>query len=105
MTVSLPDTIERFIHTVNAHDADGFIASFTPDGVVDDWGRLFSSPEQISAWSDREFIGAVGTLAVTDVSHDGDDVVVIGDWRSQHANGLSSFRFTTVGNKISRMVI
>lgn len=35
----------------------------------------------------------------------GEGVTVVGDWRSNHANGLSSFAFTVEGDRIARMTI
>lgn len=37
----------------------------------------------------------------------GDDgtITVVADWRSTHANGLSSFAFEVAGDKIAKMTI
>lgn len=59
----------------------------------------------IKKWSDEEFIGARGILTPEEVSDDGDVVTVVGDWRSNHANGRSSFTFDVDGDSISRMTI
>ncbi len=83
----------------------GFLAAFTDAGVVDDWGREFTSREAIKAWSDDEFIGAHGTMDVQRVERDGDRVGVVADWRSTHANGLSEFTFDVAGDQIARMTI
>jgi hypothetical protein len=105
MTESLPPLLADFIASVNAHDAEAFIAAFAPDGVVDDWGREFVGPDAIVRWSDREFIGSVGTLRVISITRQGPRTTVVGDWRSTHANGVSAFTFDVAGDKISRMTI
>lgn len=105
MTTQLPPPVAAFVETVNAGDTIGFLDSFTPDGVVDDWGRKFCDREAIRAWSDREFIGADGRMTVTKVATGDSTVEVTADWRSTHANGLSQFDFTLVGGKISLMRI
>ena len=105
MTESLPPLLADFITSVNAHDADAFIAAFTSDGVVDDWGREFVGHEAIVRWSDREFIGSAGTLRVISITRQGPRTTVVGDWRSTHANGVSAFTFDVAGDKISRMTI
>ncbi|GGM36953.1 nuclear transport factor 2 family protein [Microbacterium saperdae] len=105
MTESLPPLLADFIESVNAHDAEAFIAAFATDGVVDDWGREFVGPEAIVRWSDREFIGSAGTLRVISITRHGQQTVVVGDWRSTHANGVSAFTFDVAGDKISRMTI
>lgn len=102
---TVPSPIAQFIDAVNRHDEDAFLDAFTATGFVDDWGRIFTGREEIKAWSDKEFIGAVGTLTVTDVAQEGEDVVVTGDWRSNHANGLSIFTFRTDGDRLTSMTI
>ena len=103
--LQIPEPVATFIDTVNAHDEQGFLDAFTSDGTVDDWGREFTGREAIRAWSDKEFIGATGVLTPEEVSVDGDEVTVIGDWRSTWANGRSSFTFAIAGDKLSRMTI
>lgn len=101
----IPEPVASFIDTVNAHDDQGFLDAFTTEGTVDDWGREFTGREAIKEWSDKEFIGATGVLTPEEVSVDGDQVTVIGDWRSTHANGRSSFTFEIAGEKLNRMTI
>lgn len=103
--LQIPEPVASFIETVNRHDDAGFLDAFTADGAVDDWGRIFPDRESIKAWSDVEFIGAKGTLTPEEVAVAGDEITVIGDWRSNHANGRSSFAFVVAGDKIVRMTI
>ncbi|GAA4680781.1 nuclear transport factor 2 family protein [Gordonia humi] len=105
MTIQTPATVTAFIDTVNAHDERGFLDSFADSGFVDDWGRVFTGRAEIKAWSDKEFIGANGTMTVTEASVDGDTVTVIADWRSTHANGLSKFVFVVDGDELASMTI
>src|SRR3954471_24255873 len=79
MTDATPAPVARLLTAANAHDTDAFLASFTDDGVVDDWGREFAGAEAIKQWSDKEFIGVDVTLAVTDVTTDGDATTVTAD--------------------------
>jgi hypothetical protein len=102
---ALPSPVQEFVDVVNAHDEQGFLDAFTESGVVDDWGREFTDRAAIKGWSDNEFIGANGTMDVQDVTVDGDTVVVVADWRSTHANGMSEFTFAVDGDKIARMTI
>ncbi|WP_159620899.1 nuclear transport factor 2 family protein [Ruania rhizosphaerae] len=103
--VTVPEPVHSFIETVNTHDEKGFLDAFTSDGFVDDWGRVFTGREEIKGWSDNEFIGATGVLTPKSVTTEGDVVTVIGDWRSTHANGLSSFEFRVTGDKLASMTI
>lgn len=105
MPTEPPTPVAEFIAIVNSHDGPAFLDAFTADGVVDDWGREFTDRTAIKAWSDAEFIGANGTMDVQRVEADGNRVVVVADWRSTHANGLSEFTFDTDGDRIARMTI
>ena len=63
----LPALIEEMRLAINAQDFDRFIATFAPDGEVNDWNRSFKGPAHIREWSDTELIGAKGTLTVSKV--------------------------------------
>lgn len=54
---NLPRPVATLLAAANGHDTDAFVACFTEDGVVDDWGREFRGPDAIRAWSDAEFVG------------------------------------------------
>jgi hypothetical protein len=103
--VTVPEPVAAFIAAVNAGDEEGFLNAFTDGGFVDDWGRIFPDRAAIKGWSDNEFLGAKGVLAPTKVTENGSAVVVVGDWRSTHANGLSEFTFAVDGDKIASMTI
>lgn len=102
----VPSPVAEFIDAVNRHDEQAFLDAFAEGGSVDDWGRVFTGRDQIKGWSDNEFIGAHGTLTPEEVTT-GDDgtITVIGDWRSTHANGRSSFGFEIDGGRVARMTI
>lgn len=102
---AVPEPVASFIDAVNRNDGDAFLGAFAPDGFVDDWGRIFTGREQIKAWSDVEFIGAHGTLAVEEVDAGEETIEVVGDWRSQHANGRSKFTFAVAGDQLASMTI
>ncbi|GHC98864.1 nuclear transport factor 2 family protein [Zhihengliuella salsuginis] len=105
---TVPEPVASFIEAVNRHDGDAFLDAFAPDGFVDDWGRVFTGRDEIRAWSDAEFIGARGVLTVEEVDEvesAPEEIEVIGDWRSQHANGRSKFTFAIAGDKLASMTI
>jgi hypothetical protein len=106
MTNEIPEPVASVIAAINGHDEDGFLDAFTDDGYVDDWGRTFSGRDAIHGWSSKELIGAEGTLTVESVTTTpSGSVVVVGDWRSNHANGPSRFEFEAVGQQIASMTI
>jgi uncharacterized protein (TIGR02246 family) len=107
MTVSaIPVPVQRAIDAANSGDTDGFLDCFTPDGAVDDWGRVFRGREAIRSWSDAEFIGVRVTLAPTGVTTSGDATVTISaQVGGDGFNGPSHFTFTLSGDQISLMGI
>ncbi|GAB35438.1 nuclear transport factor 2 family protein [Gordonia otitidis] len=105
MTTSLPAPVAASIDATNAGDLQAFLDVFTPDGAVDDWGRVFTGPAEIAGWSDNEFIGKNVTLAVTEATTTGADTVVIATVGGDGFNGPSTFTYTVSGDKLSRMTI
>lgn len=101
----LPTPVREFVEAVNAHDEDRFLDALGDHGAVDDWGRDFIGREAIRTWSEKEFIGAVGTMEVQQVTEEPGRVVVVADWRSNHANGLSQFTFDLEDGRITKMTI
>jgi hypothetical protein len=100
-----PEPVARLLQAANAHDTDVFLASFTDDGIVDDWGREFPGAEAIRGWSDKEFIGVGVVLTVTDVTTDGDVTTVTADVGGSGFNGPSHFMFTVRDGLVSRITI
>ncbi|WP_370934973.1 nuclear transport factor 2 family protein [Amycolatopsis sp. cg13] len=103
--VEIPEPVASFVDAVNRHDDAAFLDAFTENGVVDDWGRSFAGRAEIKGWSDVEFIGSRGVLTPEEVTVSGDTVTVVGDWRSNHANGRSKFVFDVDGDRLAKMTI
>ncbi|NQX29884.1 nuclear transport factor 2 family protein [Microbacteriaceae bacterium VKM Ac-2854] len=104
-SIQIPEPVASFIAAVNNQDNAAFISAFSNDAFVDDWGTKYEGLPAITTWSDRELLGAKGTLTPESVSQKGSTITVIGDWRSSFANGLSLFRFAIDGDKITSMTI
>jgi hypothetical protein len=105
MTVPLPAPVQAVFDATNAGDTQAFLAAFTTDGVVDDWGREFRGHDAIRRWSDGENIGVQATWDPTEVvTRDGDHVVTatVG---GNGFNGPSHFTFRLDGDRVSRMTI
>jgi ketosteroid isomerase-like protein len=105
MSSDLPAPVEAVIDAANRGDAEAFVACFTPDGVVDDWGREFRGAAAITGWSDKEFIGVQVALEVEAVELDGDDVTVSAQVGGNGFNGPSHFTFRLDQDAVSRMTI
>src|SRR3954447_17277509 len=76
MTPAIPEPVARLLEAANDHDTEAFLASFTDEGVVDDWGREVVGAETIRGWSDREFIGVDAVLGVTGRPSSGDETTI-----------------------------
>jgi hypothetical protein len=59
----------------------------------------------IRRWSDRELIGAKGTLTVSKVSHEGSEIAFDGDWKSSFYTGPGRFTLRLDGDRIHEMRI
>jgi hypothetical protein len=105
VTDGLPAPVAAAIDAANRRDTDAFLACFTADGVVDDWGREFRGPAEITGWSDKEFIGVDVTLAVEGVESAGDDTTVTAQVGGRGFNGPSHFTFRVAGDRVARMTI
>lgn len=105
MARELPSPVARLLAAANDHDTDAFIASFTDDGVVDDWGREFAGADAIRGWSEREFIGVDVILTVTGVAAGDGQATVSAEVGGKGYNGASHFMFTIRGDLVSRMSI
>src|SRR5687767_777766 len=102
----VPEIIERLRQTINRGDTEGFLAFFPDDGVVEDWGRRFAGHAAIRKWSDKELIGAKGTLTITKVlSRTATMVALEADWASNFCTGPGHFEFIIEGDKILSMRI
>ncbi|MDO8213619.1 nuclear transport factor 2 family protein [Conexibacter sp. CPCC 206217] len=105
MTGPIPQPVVTLLDAANANDLDAFLAAFTADGVVDDWGREFHGADAIRGWSDGEFIGVEVSLAVTAVERQGDETIVTAEVGGKGFNGPSHFAFRVEGERVARMTI
>jgi hypothetical protein len=101
----LPRPVAAAVDAANANDTAAFLACFTPNGVVDDWGREFRGPDEIRDWSDREFIGVRVSLEVTDVEQEDGATIVTAAVGGDGFNGPSHFTFDVEGDRVTRMTI
>jgi hypothetical protein len=105
MTPRPPAPVARLLAASNEHDTEAFIASFTHDGVVDDWGREFSGAASIRGWSEREFIGVDVILTVIGSATTDDETTISAEVGGRGYNGPSHFTFAVRDGLVSRMTI
>ncbi|TGQ16492.1 MULTISPECIES: nuclear transport factor 2 family protein [unclassified Mesorhizobium] len=80
---SFPQAIVSMRDAINRGDWAGFIACFGPDPVITDNGSRYAGLVAIKRWSDRELIGAKGTLMLTQlIEADEHKVVFDTEWNS-----------------------
>lgn len=76
MNTQLSQVAERYIQTINNHDASAFITLFADDALVNDVGREFRGLNAIQEWSDREIFAVQVMLDVMDhENRDGESVI------------------------------
>jgi hypothetical protein len=103
----VPAAIRTFVDTTNAADPDGFVAGFTEDAFLSDWGREFVGHEGVAAWDRSDNIGKRSHFELLAVKPGlGDQqfvatVVVSGDGFT----GTSDLEFTVRGDRVARLVI
>ncbi|GAA1313464.1 nuclear transport factor 2 family protein [Pseudonocardia xinjiangensis] len=105
MTTSPPAPVRQLLDAANRGDVDGFLSSFTADGVVDDWGREFRGSSEIRSWSDAEFIGVRVSLTPTGVVERDGVVTVTAQVGGDGFTGPSQFSFHLQDGLVSRMTI
>ena len=101
----LPIPVASALEAADAGNTEDFLAAFTDDGTVDDWGRLFRGKDAIRQWSDAEFIGRHVSLRVTATSTDGPTTTVSTLVGGDGFNGPSDFTFTATDTHVTLMRI
>lgn len=102
----IPEPVAGFIGAVNKSDEQAVLSFFDEkQGVVDDWGRRFEGHTAIKEWSDKEFIGAKGTITPQRWEVSGNEVTLWAGWKSNFYSGDSKFIFVVDGKKLKEMRI
>jgi hypothetical protein len=101
MTNSLPAPVQALVDAINSADIEAFVAAFTPDGYVDDWGRVLRGPDGVRSWGESDAIGAGAQMTVLDVTTTGDVTELRFGWRSRVFNGESTAFATVSGDLVS----
>ncbi len=103
--IQLPAPAQEMVDAINGGDTEGFVAAFTPDGYVDDWGRVLRGPDGIRSWADTDAIGMAAQMTVLSAENDGDTTTVHFGWQSQRFNGESDGIFVVDGDKLASFTI
>lgn len=104
---NVPASIQAFFNTTNSGNAEGFVAAFTRDAFLDDWGRAFHGREGVARWNQTDNIGKHAHFDVQDI-HRGsadDEYVATVTVSGGGYNGPGLFTFHLADGLISRFII
>ena len=100
-----PAAVRRMIEATNAGDSVAFVAAFTDDAYLEDWGRSFHGREGVASWNQSDNIGREAHFEATGtVERDGRYVVTL-VVTGGGFNGTSDIVFEVDGDRIRSMVI
>jgi len=107
MTIELPAAIRTFIDATNRGDSDAFVAAFTTDAHLDDWGRGFDGHAGIRSWDRTDNIGKRSRFGLVDVSlgETPDTYIVTLEVSGEGYNGTGPMRFELRDGLIARLLI
>jgi hypothetical protein len=103
----LPAAIRTFIDATNAADSAAFVAAFTTDAYLNDWGREFHGHDGVRSWDRTDNIGVhahFDLVAVEPGSHP-DTYVVTLTVSGDGYNGTGPMRFELRDGLIARLTI
>lgn len=102
----LEPPIKAVIDATNAGDSKAFVAGFTKDGSVNDWGQVFAGRAEIATWDKEENTGAGHKLRVTGVSRLRGEILVLLEIATKDGEkSASTYAFRLQGNKVASLEI
>ncbi|MEY9962844.1 hypothetical protein ABIA33_000870 [Streptacidiphilus sp. MAP12-16] len=100
--------VQRLLDAIRASDSEAFASLFGDNGVVDDWGRVFTGRDEVSGWNEREFIGLAAVLTIGQAQWGDDATVLTTDIATSGGyNGPATITLTVAadGKHITRMLL
>lgn len=103
----LPAAIRAFIDATNAGDSDAFVAAFTPDAYLNDWGREFHGHAGVRDWNRTDNIGVRSHFDLVGVEPgDAPDTYIVTLTVSGDGyNGTGPMRFELRDDLVARLTI
>lgn len=93
------------IEATNVGDRAAFVAAFTEDAYLEDWGRQFRGHEGVASWDESDNIGKNTHFEARGTRQEGGTYVVTLEVTGDGFNGTSDITFDTDGDRIRSMVI
>jgi hypothetical protein len=103
--VDTPAAVQRMIEATNAGDRAAFLAAFTEDAYLEDWGRQFRGHDGVASWDETDNIGKNTHFEAHGTRTDGETYVVTLAVTGDGFNGTSDIAFELDGDRIRSMVI
>lgn len=102
-----PHAIREFVEATNDGDSERFVAAFTDDAHLDDWGREFRGRDGVSDWDSTDNIGKQTHFEVLGVEPGGaaDSFVVTVEVTGNGFNGTSPLAFVLRGGLVADLRI
>jgi ketosteroid isomerase-like protein len=90
------------IDATNRGDTEAFIASFTDDAYLVDWGREFHGHEGVARWNETDNIGKQSHFEVRGARRNGDEHVVTLEVTGNGYNGTGDIvsRSKAIGSNV-----
>jgi hypothetical protein len=106
MPDEIPPPIQALVDATNAADSDAFVALFTEDAYIEDYGRKFHGQGGAASWNETDNIGVGAHFELHSVragAEPGDFLVDI-TVRSRRFNGDGTLDTSIRDGRISRLV-
>jgi hypothetical protein len=103
--MSTPVAVQKLIDATNAGDSNAFLAAFTPDAYLEDWGRGFHGRDEIARWNQTDNIGKHAHFEAKATTGTDPNYVVTLTVTGNGFNGTSDIAFEVTGDLISRLII
>ena len=104
--MDLPTPIQAFIDTTNRADTEAFVAAFTTDAPLEDWGRNFTAHDGIRTWNRTDNIGKNTRFELVDWRQTAADTYTVElQVAGDGYNGTGPMEFTLDGDRIARLII
>jgi ketosteroid isomerase-like protein len=105
--MTTPVAIQAFVDATNKADSEAFVAVFTEDAFLNDWGREFHGHDGVASWNKTDNIGVQAHFELVSVEPAGepDSYTATIKVRSHRFNGTGPMAIKVRGDKIASLVI
>ncbi|MGV6873224.1 nuclear transport factor 2 family protein [Pseudochelatococcus sp. B33] len=102
---NLPDPIQRFFESSNRGDPVAVVSCFTPDAILNDWGRQFEGHAGVASWDKTDNTGVQSHLQMVSATPAAEGYAVTVQVRGNGFNGNGRMYFQLEDDKIARLDI